>query len=234
MKILSIGNSFSQDTQRYLHKVAQANNKDIKCVNLYISGCPLRIHYLNMTDNERSYAFEFNGERTGIFVSIKDAIMSDDWDYVTLQQASHESFDITKYSPYIERLSEYIRMNLPDAKLLLHQTWAYPKEGGRVADMGFDSTKEMFKAVRKAYDKAAELIKPEMIIRSGEAMFKAYEMHPENLYRDAIHASLGYGRYLLACVWYKTLTGKCPKNHNIKFDEAVSKEEIEVIESILN
>ena len=34
MKVLSIGNSFSSDAHGY-HKVAKADNYDMKCVNLY-------------------------------------------------------------------------------------------------------------------------------------------------------------------------------------------------------
>ena len=37
------------------------------------------------------YDFEFNGESTGIQVSIRQALTSDDWDVITLQQASHFS-----------------------------------------------------------------------------------------------------------------------------------------------
>ncbi len=34
MKILSIGNSFSQDAQRYLHALAKVEGVDLKTVNL--------------------------------------------------------------------------------------------------------------------------------------------------------------------------------------------------------
>ena len=71
MKILSIGNSFSQDAQRYLHRLAKHDGVNIKTVNLYIGGCPLRKHYLNILDDKSAYSFEFNGENTGLFVSIR-------------------------------------------------------------------------------------------------------------------------------------------------------------------
>ena len=40
------------------------------------------------TNDAADYDFEFNGVRTGIKVSIKQALQSDIWDVVTLQQAS--------------------------------------------------------------------------------------------------------------------------------------------------
>jgi hypothetical protein len=59
-KILSIGNSFSQDAQRYLHKTAKNEGVDTKCVNLYIGGCSLKRHYINILENNAEYDFEFN------------------------------------------------------------------------------------------------------------------------------------------------------------------------------
>ena len=41
MNILSIGNSFSQDAQRYLHDIAKADGVVLSAFNLYIGGCPL-------------------------------------------------------------------------------------------------------------------------------------------------------------------------------------------------
>ncbi|MBQ7726439.1 MAG: DUF4886 domain-containing protein, partial [Clostridia bacterium] len=41
MKVLSIGNSFSQDAQRYLHGIARADHTEMRAVNLYIGGCSL-------------------------------------------------------------------------------------------------------------------------------------------------------------------------------------------------
>ena len=65
MKILSIGNSFSEDAQRYLKLIAGANGRELTCVNLYIGGCSLKRHYINLIDNEKSYHYQFGGENTG-------------------------------------------------------------------------------------------------------------------------------------------------------------------------
>ena len=62
MNVLSIGNSFSQDAQRYLHNLAEKDGFNMRTANLYIGGCSLRTHYLNMLDDEKAYNFEFNGE----------------------------------------------------------------------------------------------------------------------------------------------------------------------------
>ena len=44
MNILSIGNSFSQDAQRYLHQIATAGGEELNVFNLYIGGSTLSMH----------------------------------------------------------------------------------------------------------------------------------------------------------------------------------------------
>ena len=233
MKILSIGNSFSEDAQRYLHKIAETNGKDLTCANLYIGGCSLRQHYINLTDNEKSYDFQFNGENTNVKISIKDAVKSNSWDYITLQQASHESFNFSSYTPYIERIAEWLRVRCPNSEIILHQTWAYPQNRERLSQVGFKTTEEMFGEVKAAYDKAKKLINADKMIQSGDAMLKAYKIAPDIVYRDAIHASLGFGRYLIGCVWYKALFDEIPSIHLNRFDESISDDNLKLIGNIL-
>ena len=51
MKVLSIGNSFSQDAHKWLHKLAENNGVDLETVNLYIGGCSLETHWKNAKEN---------------------------------------------------------------------------------------------------------------------------------------------------------------------------------------
>lgn len=205
MKILSIGNSFSQDAQRYLRAIAKHHGITVKAVNLYIGGCPLRRHYINMLEDRREYDFEFCGEKTGIKTSIKEALISDEWDFVTLQQASPRSPDPDSYTPYIEALADYVRKYCPKTKLIIHQTWAYEVGTDRLATLGYDDPKAMMADVRAAYRLAIERICADGVIPSGDAMEAALELGIESVHRDGFHASLGVGRYILALTWLKTL-----------------------------
>ncbi len=108
MKVLAIGNSFSQDATRYLHQIAEADGTDLKVVNLFIGGCSLKRHYFNILNDIKDYDFEFNGENTRIKVSVREALKSDEWDVVTLQQVSNESFNYETYQPYLNELAEYV------------------------------------------------------------------------------------------------------------------------------
>jgi len=211
MKILSIGNSFSQDAQRYLYGIAKHNGDDIKNINLYIGGCPLHTHFKNITNNASEYAFEYKGNiDTGIKVSILEALQSDMWDYITLQQASNRSFQIDSYTPYIERLAEYCRYHAPKAKILLHQTWGYETGSNIIAKFAssFDCYESMQTKICECYAEAAKLINADGIIPCGETMRRMLELGAEKIHRDGYHADYGFGRYAQALTWYGMLFGK--------------------------
>lgn len=236
MKVLSIGNSFSQDAQRYLHCLAKHNGTAMKTVNLYIPGCHLQTHYINMLDDNAAYDFEFNGESTGIKVSIRQALVSDEWDVITLQQASPYSGNYESYTPFIEAVAQYVRKYRPHAKLMIHQTWAYA-DGSEPLDkwVEYTTAEEMFTAISTAYAKAASAINADGVIPCGEAMITAIRMGLQPAHRDGFHASLGAGRYLLALCWYKTLTGKDISSDSFDdFDELVTDEQRAIVIKAVN
>ena len=234
MKILSIGNSFSQDAQRYLHRLAKHQGVDMKTVNLYIGGCPLRTHYLNILDDTVAYEFQFNGQPTGLKVSIRQALRSDSWDYVTIQQASHDSARFATYEPYLETIASYVKKYCPTAKLLIHQTWAYENGSQKLINQGFATDEEMFAQVEKAYEKAREMISADGLIPAGKAMLTLSKAGIP-VHRDTYHANFGYGRYLLALVWFKYLTGRDISTNDFnEFDVPVTDEQRKLVLNAVN
>ena len=234
MKILSIGNSFSQDAQRYLHRLAKIDGVDMKTVNLYIGGCPLRSHYLNILDDTVAYEFQFNGQPTGLKVSIRQALRSDSWDYVTIQQASHDSARFATYEPYLETVAAYVKKYCPTAKLLIHQTWAYENGSQKLMNQGFATDEEMFAQVEKAYEKAREMISADGLIPAGKAMLTLSKTGLP-VHRDTYHANFGYGRYLLALVWFKYLTGRDISTNDFnEFDVPVTDEQRKAVIDAVN
>ncbi len=207
MKILSIGNSFSQDAQRYLHGIAAAEGVELFCQNLYIGGCSLETHARNLREGG-VYELERNGASTGTLITMQDALQSDDWDVVTLQQASHFSWNFDTYVPYIEEVAAAVRTLAPTAKLYIHETWAYEQDSVRLTqELGYADQHDMLRDVVASYQKAADLIHADGIIPGGRAMMSAAERGIK-VHRDTFHASLGAGRYLLGLTWYSTLTGQ--------------------------
>ena len=158
--ILSIGNSFSQDAQRYLHRIAKADGFILNTFNLYIGGCSLSLHYRNMISEEKAYMLEMNGESTGFRVSLKDALLNRDWDVVTVQQASLKSPDYETYQPYLNKIVDYIKEYVPKAKIAIHQTWAYEQDSQMLNErLGYTEHTKMFEDVKASYQKAFEEIK---------------------------------------------------------------------------
>lgn len=236
IKILSIGNSFSQDAQRYLYQVAKNRGDQIKTANLYIGGCSLETHYENMRYNKANYLFEFNGKSTGLMVSISQALLSDEWDVVTFQQASRFSGEYQTYQPYLTELVNYVKKFCPNAKIYMHQTWAYQDGSAHMQNSEKYSTAvEMFEDIKKSYQQACKEINATGIIPSGQALIRAIQTGIEVVHRDGLHVSLGVGRYLLALTWYKSLVGGDITNDNFNdFDEPVTPEQRKIVIDAVN
>ena len=234
MKILSIGNSFSQDAQRYLYQIAKNQGVNLTCVNLYIGGCSLQTHYNNSINNQPLYDYEVNGKFEGRKISLNDALLSDNWDLVTLQQASNLSYIYNTYIPYAEELKRFVLERVKNAKIFIHQTWAYENGSEKLASTGFLSTKEMFSKVLSSYKEICSLLAVDGVIPSGEAMLYAYERGVK-VYRDTFHASLGLGRYMLGLIWYKALTkNEVTINTVCSLDEEITLEERKIVIETVN
>ena len=231
MHVLTIGNSFSEDSTRYLHGIARADGVNLQVANMYIGGCSLERHYRNMLSEEKAYELQYNGERTNFSISIKEALLNRAWDIVTLQQVSNLSFNYQTYTPYLEELVKYVRRYAPKARIYIHQTWAYEAGSDRLLNMArFGTPEDMLSGIVQAYDKAAQTIGADGIIRSGELFARLLQNGIRRIHRDTFHASCGLGRYALGLLWYHTLCGRdVLENSFSDFDEVVSDEEIDIV-----
>ena len=117
MKLLSIGNSFSQDAQEWLHQIAVANGVDLETTNLMIGGCSLETHWSHVVDKQAEYYLEQNGKNMDRMVTIDEGLALDEWDVITVQQASHYSGQPQTYVPYLTDLVAYVRERCPKAKI---------------------------------------------------------------------------------------------------------------------
>ena len=236
MNVLSIGNSFSQDSQRYLHAIAAAAGVELHTFNLMTGGCTLSQHYRNMLSELPAYTLEMNGVSTGFPMSLKAALLNREWDVITIQQASYLSTKYETYQPYLSKLADYIRLCVPHAKLLIHQTWAYQQGSERLQEkMGYADQMDMFHDLKRAYAKAAEAIKPDGVIPSGTLFQYLLSSGAETVHRDTFHASYGLGRYALGLLWYKVLTGNpVVDNTFADFDEPVPAEEIALAKRVVD
>lgn len=233
MKILSIGNSFSQDSTALL----QLLTDKITARNLYIGGCSLDMHAANIENDAAKYELQENGEKMqNALVGVKEALISDKWDYITVQQVSGRSGVYESFYPYLGELLDYVR-KYSDAEIVLHETWSYEIGSGHPDFAIYNSDREqMAQAIKKTYEKVS--VKENLrIIRVGEAVQNLrakpsfdYKNGGLSLTRDGFHLSLSYGRLLAASVWCKFFTGEIPQYFN---NENLSQPMREVLE-VLN
>ena len=232
-KILYISNSFGEDAARYLYGIARAAGENAKVVVLYIGGCSLYRHYRNMLSEAKAYDYIIDGIRTGLTVSLKETLLSDEWDYVTLQQSSPESGREETYFPYIIELAAYVRKMAPAAKLYIHETWSFADGCPRFGISGFASREDMIPAVKKAYSVAADAVSADGVLPSLDAMCALYDAIGDETYRDGFHCSLGVGRYMLGCLGYITFFGRDVEGNTFRdLDVSVSEEKIILAQKI--
>ena len=220
LRTLSIGNSFSQDACGYLHQIAASMNIEWECVNLYIGGCSLETHAANLASGAPAYSLEINGAATGTMISVSDALKDGTYDIVTLQQASHYSGKLQTYFPYIEILAEEVRAAQPEAKLMIHETWAYETDSTHGAFPNYGrSQRRMYEFLHDAYTYAARKIGAD-ILPVGDAVQGLREDVPAfdyihggaSLNRDGFHLSIPVGRCFAAYLWIETICGADVRN----------------------
>ena len=155
--ILAIGNSFSRDATAYLHSVCESMGLSAFVVNLYIGGCSLERHWSNVEKNERAYQYQENGVITDRYVSISEVIHRKPWDYIVTQQASHDSGWLDTYEPFCGLLFGYLKKEVPEAQIVLQQTWAYEVDIDHGCFMRYNrDQQEMYQRSRDNYHMIAE------------------------------------------------------------------------------
>lgn len=213
MNILSIGNSFSTNAHKFLPLILEADGDEIMLCNLFIGGCSLEQHWNNWREEKTDYDYEIYlpGEtemtRTDD-VALHEAVEDEDWDVITLQQCSHFSGIPETYSPYLSELAEYCRMVKPEAKIMLHQTWAYEEgcQHGGFANYK-NSQQEMYRALTEAYVDAAMEADIDLIIPSGRAWQTARNTIGDILTVDGYHGN-DMGCYLASACFYEMIFGR--------------------------
>ena len=122
-----------------------------------------------------------------------------------------------------------MREYAPEAKLAIHQTWAYAQGSQRLhEELGYADQHDMFRDIAAAYAQAAGMVQADLVIPAGRAMMNLAEAGLP-AHRDGFHASLGAGRYAIALTWYHALTGRDIAENSFKdFDVPVTGEEIAI------
>lgn len=214
IRILAIGNSFSEDATCYLHGILQAAGVEAKVVNLYIGGCPLEKHWANIVNTSPEYQYQINGILTDRYVTIEEALQEEKWDHIITQQASHDSGWENSYEPFLGQIVAYLKEKAPEAVLHLHETWAYDPDSDHWAFPRYGCEQQlMYQRLSFCYKKMAAMYDLDLIPTGDlvQCLRSTSEFDMEkgglSLCRDGFHMSYVYGRYLVACIWAKKLAG---------------------------
>ena len=177
VKLLTIGNSFANDSISFLPQMAEAGGKKLLIFGANLGGHSLEQHagYLKAFEADpsdpkgRAYK-EKKDPRTGEKrdFSLREALESAPWDFVTIQQVSTKSFKPETFEPFAGTLVDYIHKYAPAAKILVLQTWSYRQDHPLLAQEKL-TQQTMFEGLRSAYGELARRYGLQ-ILPVGEAM----------------------------------------------------------------
>lgn len=218
LRILAIGNSFSDDATQYLPDLLEAAGiHNVILGRLYIGGCTLERHCKEYETNGHEYVYlkstnnkweTIKKYKEGHFM---DGLGDEPWDIITMQQGSPKSGRWDSYDPWLGNLIGIVRKECsnPKAAIVWHQTWAYSRTytNRNFANYAYDQ-QYMFDSIQLCVDKAREQYNIPVVIPSGPAvqMLRGTWLNTDkDLTRDGFHMSYREGRYATACVWFEAL-----------------------------
>jgi hypothetical protein len=180
VKVLAVGNSFTLNATQYLSDIVKESGHELVMSKATIGGSRLEEHYARAMIHEadpedaagKPYVLKVDG--VSVAASLKQMLLSQTWDFVTIQQASPDSYRIETYRPYARNLHDYIKSHAPQVHVVFHQTWAYREDDDEIFINGFDQEK-MFQGLTVAYHTVAQEIGIPRIIPVGNAFRLAAE-----------------------------------------------------------
>jgi len=216
-KVLSIGNSFSEDAHKYLWSIAQAYGipeANIVIGNLYIGGAELAQHSTNILQNNANYTYQKYTSATKedtSDVSIEAVLSYEEWDVVTFQQASYYSGLPSQYADYVYKLTNFVDAHAtnPNVMIAWHMTWAYQQTSNHSGFLNYDRDQmTMYEGILNAVaTKIDPMSRIQIVIPSGTAIQNARTSFVGDLLtRDGYHLSDPLGRYIAGLSFFKAIT----------------------------
>ncbi len=185
LKIYSIGNSFAQDATFYLPDFVKAAGAPYSLTLgvTVIPGASLerQCEFIEADKNKLlpdKPSFESNFLPKESKKSHAEALALEKWDFVTIQQASILSPRLETYQPFATKLRDLIKKLAPQAKLVIHQTWAYREDAWDYGkNFGGLDAENMYQRLTANYEKLSKDFSAPLI-PVGDAFHKVMT-HPD-------------------------------------------------------
>lgn len=231
IKILAIGNSFSRDAiEQNLYELAKAEGLEVVIGNMYIGGCSLERHANNIADDKGAYSYrkQVGGVKDTIAnMSISRVLKDENWDYISIQEASGNSGFFRTFQIYLPGIMKYLRCQTAnqDVTFMLHQTWAYATTSTHKQFPQYDSDQmKMYNMIVDTYKKAKRFENFKIVIPSGVAIQNARaSVFGDNLCSDGYHLNAN-GQYIAACTWFEMLFNKDVRKNTYKLPNMTEEE----------
>ena len=176
VKLLTIGNSFADSAFRYLPRVAESAGCKIVMDRANIGGCRLSRHWKLVEDSERDPKVKPYSRGTA---NLREMLERQKWDFVTIQQASHDSWRPETFQPWAGNIIAYVKKHAPQAEVVIQQTWAYRADHPQFQPGGEwgISQREMYDRLTANYTALAKKLGLR-VIPSGFAVQLSREQEP--------------------------------------------------------
>lgn len=210
IRLLCIGNSFSWDAvEQELVPLCNAAGQPIVVGNLYYGGCSLAQHHAFLQQDTAAYEFRYLTNDTTIRLktyALRQALTGYHWDYISLQQASHDSGITATYEPFLSALIDSVRHYQPQAILCWMQTWSYSSDAKHPAFPRYQNSQRVMDDSIQVATRYVLQRHPDLhLVPCGAAIRLARRRLGDTLCRDGYHLNYTYGRYLASCVWLEFL-----------------------------
>ena len=148
LKILTIGNSFTDSLTAYFQQVVESAGCQLHFERANHGGCELNRHWSYIDNEEHDREYKMYQDRR---YTMREILEREQWDIVTIQQASHFSWREETYQPFADNICNYVGQHAPGAEIVIQQTWAYRADDSRLRPGG--SWEELFANLGEKYSK---------------------------------------------------------------------------------
>lgn len=222
LRILGIGNSFTDDAMIYIPQILkQMGIENVVLGKLSYSGCSLQQHLQFYRNNSKVYTFETQigndyNWKTTLNYSFEEAISYTDWDIIILQQVSDQAGIYDTYQPYLNILLNKINSEATNTKVVFgwHMTWAYATNSTHSGFKAYGNNQfSMYQQITKSVQFLQYNLGIKLVVPSATSIQNlrntSINNHPLDFTRDGYHIDLGVGRFTLACTWFQALIAPC-------------------------